>query len=72
MHCEIVDCHFNIFFVEIKLKIEILKSVFWVPEFGCPNWYTSFLNGLNVSLQYNRTLFRTLSNSVSGAKIVNS
>ena len=32
MHCEIIDCYFNIFFVEIQLKKKNLKSVFWVPK----------------------------------------
>ena len=36
MHYEITD-HFNIFLVEIKMKKENLKSVFWAPEFGCPD-----------------------------------
>ena len=28
MHCEIIDCYFSIFFVELKLKRENLKNVF--------------------------------------------
>ena len=27
-----------------------LKSVICVPEFWCPNWYTSLSNGLDTSL----------------------
>ena len=34
MHCEIIDRHFNVFFIEIRTKKENLKSVFWAPEFG--------------------------------------
>ena len=49
MHYEITD-HFNIFLVEIKMKKENLKSVFWAPEFGCPDQYTALQNGLNMSL----------------------
>ena len=43
MHCKIFYHYFNVLFVEIQLKKENLKSVFWVPEFGCPNWYTGLL-----------------------------
>ena len=50
MHCEIIDRYFNVFFVEIQLKKNILKSVFWAPEFGRPNQYNGLLNGLNMSL----------------------
>ena len=37
MHCEITDCYFNKFFVELQIKRDNLKSVFWVPEFGHQN-----------------------------------
>ena len=50
MHCEIIDCHFNIFFVEIQLKKENLKSVFWGAEFGHPNRYTDLPNSLDTKL----------------------
>ena len=50
MHCEMTDCYFNIYFIKIQLKIENLKIVFWMPEFGHPNWYTRLPNGLNASL----------------------
>ena len=50
MHCEIIDRHFNVFFVEIQLKKGNLKSVLWVLEFGHPNRYTGLPNGLNTSL----------------------
>ena len=50
MYCEIIDCYFNVFFVEIQLKKENLKSAFWLPEFGCPNHYTGLPNALNMSL----------------------
>ena len=38
------------FFVEMQLKKQKLKSDFWVPELGCPNRYTGLPNGLNTSL----------------------
>ena len=44
MHYEITN-HFNIFLVEIKMKKENLKSVFWAPD-----QYTALQNGLNMSL----------------------
>ena len=48
---EFTDCYINRFFDEIKLKKENLKIVFWVPEFGCPNWYTWYIpNSLVTSL----------------------
>ena len=50
MHCEIIDRNFNIFFVEIQLKKENLKSAFWAPEIVCPKWYTGLPNDLNTSL----------------------
>ena len=50
MHSEIDDRCFSVFFVEIQLKKENLKSVFWVPEFRCPNQYTCLPNGLDLSL----------------------
>ena len=39
MHCEIINRYFKIYiyFFEIQLKKEKLKSAFWTPEFGCPN-----------------------------------
>ena len=49
MHCQITDHYFNMFFVEMQVKKK-LKSVFWAPEFGCPNRYTSLPNDLNTSL----------------------
>ena len=52
MHCEIIDCYFNIFLVEIKLNKEILNSVFQVPEFGCLNQYISLPNILEMSLVF--------------------
>ena len=45
MHCEIIACYINIYFVEIQLKKENLKSVFWVPR---PVY--SLPNSLNMSL----------------------
>ena len=51
-HFEIIDCYFNIFFAEIKLTKENLKSVFWAPEFGCPKKYIGLPNSLNTSLSY--------------------
>ena len=45
MHCEIIDRNFNIFFVEIQLKKENLKSAFfgtrvWEPKlvYQSPKW----------------------------------
>ena len=35
MHYEIIDHHSSIFVVEMQLKKENLKIVFWAPEFGC-------------------------------------
>ena len=52
MHCEIVDHYFNLFFAEIHLKKENLKSVFWAPEFEPPNWYIGLPNSLNTSLHF--------------------
>ena len=40
-------------FVEVQLKKEKLKSVFWVPGFGCPIWYTSLPIDLDMSLTTN-------------------
>ena len=37
-------------FVEVQLNKENVKRVFWVPEFGHPNWYTGIPNGLDTSL----------------------
>ena len=50
MHCEITDYYFNKFFVELQIKKDNLKSVFWVPEFGHQNPYTGPQNNLNMSL----------------------
>ena len=36
-------------FVEVMLQKDNLKSVFWKPEFGCPNQYTSLQKGLHVT-----------------------
>ena len=38
-------------FVEIQLKNENLKSVFWVPKFWPPNQYTGLPNSPNTSLR---------------------
>ena len=35
MHYEIIDHHSSVFVVEMQLKKENLKIVFWAPEFGC-------------------------------------
>ena len=45
MNCEIIDCHFDVFFVEIKLKKVNFKKVC-----GHPNQYTGFRNNLDTSL----------------------
>ena len=50
IHCEIIDCYISIFFIEIQLKKENLRSVFWVLEFGCPNQYTGLPNDLDTLL----------------------
>ena len=34
MHCEIIDCYFSTFFVELKLKRENLKNGFGQKLFG--------------------------------------
>ena len=34
---DIIDRYFDLFFVEIQLETENLKSGFWTPEFGRPN-----------------------------------
>ena len=39
---------------------ENLKSVFWVPEFGHPNWYTGLPNGLDMSLSIDKSLLSLL------------
>ena len=72
MHCEIIDRYLDVFFVEIQLKKENLRSIFWTPEFVHADWYTGLPNGLNTSLQYKRNVFRTLSSIAGGTKIVNS
>ena len=45
MNCEITDCHFNVFFVEIKLKKVNFKKVC-----GHSNQYTGLRNNLDTSL----------------------
>ena len=50
MHCEIIDHYFNIFFVEMQLKKDTFKTVFWAQEFGCPNQYTALSDSLDMSL----------------------
>ena len=40
----------SVYFGEIQLRKENLKSVFWVTEFGCPNRYTSLPTSLNTSM----------------------
>ena len=50
MHCKFIDHYFNLLFVEIQLKKENLKNAFWAPEFGRPNWYIGFPNGLKTSV----------------------
>ena len=39
---------------------ENLKSVFWVPEFGHPNWYTGLPNRLDMSLSIDKSLLSLL------------
>ena len=60
MHCQIIDRYFNLFFVEIQLAKQNLKSDTWGQEFGCPNRYTGLPNGIrpcmyNKSFDYCRT-----------------
>ena len=38
MHYEVIDHHSSVFVVEMQLKKENLKIVFWAPEFGCPTF----------------------------------
>ena len=42
MHCEIINCYFSIFFVEIQLEKGTQKALF-----GRPTWYTSLPYNLN-------------------------
>ena len=49
MHFLIIDCYFKVFFVEIQLKKENSKSVFWAQEFERPNHYIGLPNDLNTS-----------------------
>ena len=49
MHCEIIDRYFNIF-VEIQLKEDNWKGIFWASDFGHPNQYIGLPNSLNTSL----------------------
>ena len=66
MHCEIIDRYLNAIFVEIKLKKENLKSVF----FGHPNRYTGLPNGLKTSLTgLNYACINVLISFVSGVLI---
>ena len=51
MHCEIIDHQLSVFFVQIQLKKENLKSVFQMPEFRYPSWYTGLQNGLDTLLE---------------------
>ena len=60
IHCEIIDRYCNVFFVEIQLKRENLKSVFRAPEFGHPDRYTGLPNGLNTSLLTSSLAFNQL------------
>ena len=48
MHCEMLIA-IQCIFVEVKLKKKTW-SVFWAPEFGCPNRYTGLPKGLDKSL----------------------
>ena len=32
MHGEVTDCYFNVFFVDIQLENQILKSIIWPPK----------------------------------------
>ena len=50
MHGQIIDCYFNVFFVEIQLTKQNLKSDIWASEFGHPNRYTGLPNSLYPSL----------------------
>ena len=38
MHCEIIDCYFSVFFVEIQLKKENVKSIFLGTKVWTPYW----------------------------------
>ena len=38
------------FLLQYNWKKKTWKVFFWVPEFGCPNWYTNLPSGLNMSL----------------------
>ena len=60
MFYEIIDDYINIFFDDIQLKKENLKSDFWVPEFRHPSRYTSLSNSLDTSLgtDYQKKLCR--------------
>ena len=51
MQFEIIDRYFKLFFVEIKLKKQNLKSGICASEFGRPNRYTDLTNGLDTSLK---------------------
>ena len=34
MHFKIIVCYLNVFFVQLQLKEQNLKSVIWAPEIG--------------------------------------
>ena len=57
MHYEMIDRYFKLFCVEIQLKKENLKIVFWAPEFRRLNHYTYLPNVLDMSLPNIRESF---------------
>ena len=62
MYYQIIDCYFNVFFVEIQLKKTLGTRT---PEFGHPNWYTSLLNNLNTSLTETQSFAKLFAKAVS-------
>ena len=50
MQCETIDSYFNVFFVQVQLKKQNLKSVSLAQECWLPNQYTSLPNGQDTSL----------------------
>ena len=59
-------------FVEVQLKIEKMKSVFWAREFGRPNRYTGLPNGLDTSLQKTYvSFFEIVKEKVNAGFVVN-
>ena len=44
---------FNMFLCWIATERRKLKNLFWLPEFGHPNWYTRLPNGLDTTLHTN-------------------